>query len=240
MKLKLELPFVLLIGVLFLIGCTQQQPTTQNQTSTPPANNTQVQTPSNSSFAMMNLSILVYEQNDSYVSPPFHGIAGAKVEVYNYSYYHSNVSNRMPIETAYTDGGGIAMFSNLAVSDYELVVSKEGYLKSFGPIYGASGGGNTVIGLQHITPFAVTVKDVTYDNQNPTPLAGVKVDLYDDESGAFLKTVYTDSNGVANFGDVDIIWGKIEVSKEGYYNNTEHSYAYSRNVTINIYAPLGK
>jgi hypothetical protein len=185
----------------------------------------------------MSLSILVYEQNDSYTSPPFHGIAGAKVEVYNYSYYYSDVSNKTPIETAYTESNGTARFSNMAVGDYALVVSKEGYLKSVGR---ASSGDNIIMGLQHITPFVVTVKDITYDNQNPPPLAGVKVDLYDDENGAFLKTSYTDSNGVANFGNVNIVWGKIEVSKDGYYNKTEHTYAYSRNVTVQIYAPLGK
>lgn len=199
----------------------------------------------------MSIRVKVYEnQEEGMVRQP---VADAKVELYNQSYIYpltppvssNGVRTMEPIETAYTDDNGIASFNNLDIGSYTITASKSGYSKGNAYVY-PGGSMNTSIILQPIQPLVVTVMESTsYTGwgYGGSPIAGAEVDLYNNSGGeytpygsqyTFVKTLYTDDNGVANFGKVNVDYGKIEVSKEGYINDTGYISAYSGNVTAYI------
>jgi hypothetical protein len=194
----------------------------------------------------MNLHVKVYETfGGSFDQQP---VADAKVELYNESYaypvYNSNgVRNQEPIKTVYTNDNGIADFNNLDVGSYTLSISKPGYSKDTTYVYPV-GSTNISIMLQPIQPIRVTVREsAAYTNGGSyygNVIAGAKVDLYNNTGGGYssysssytlIKTVYTDDNGVADFGKIGVDDGKVEVTKEGYSSDTEYVSSYSRNLT---------
>jgi hypothetical protein len=73
-----------------------------------------------------------------------------------------------------------------------------------------------------------------------TPISEAKVELYNGSAYGYeygygytlLKTKYTDVNGVADFGKVNIESGKVKVSKEGYEDGVQYVSSYNRNVTV--------
>ncbi|NYZ79183.1 carboxypeptidase regulatory-like domain-containing protein [Candidatus Micrarchaeota archaeon] len=194
----------------------------------------------------MNLKVKVYERAaGSLEQQP---VADAKVELYNqssdYPPYTSygGVSSMEPVKTAYTDDNGIVNFDNLDVGDYTIAASKPGYSKDTGYVY-PGGSNNISIMLQPIQPLRVTVRESAYTKGGSyygSVIAGAKVDLYNNTGGGYssyssgytwVKTVYTNDSGVADFGKMDVDDGKVEVTKEGYYSDTKYVSSYSRNIT---------
>jgi hypothetical protein len=186
----------------------------------------------------MSFKVRVYEMpTGSLKQQP---VAEAKVDVYNQSYtYEDGVSKRKLIKTAYTDDNGIAKFENLEIGSYNVETSKAGYLKDTEYVY--AGRTDVSVMLRQIEPLVVNVKESSgYRYGYGTPISEAKVELYNgsaygyeyDYGYTLLKTKYTDVNGVVDFGKVNIESGKVKVSKEGYYNDTEYVSTYSKNIIV--------
>jgi hypothetical protein len=189
----------------------------------------------------MSLHVKVYEMaTGSLEQQP---VADAKVELYNQSYSYGGVSSVEPVKTAYTDDNGIVNFGNLDIGYYTIAASKPGYSKNTAYEY-PGGSANISIMLQPVQPLRVTVREsAKYTNGGSyygNVIAGAKVDLYNNTGSgdssyssayAWVKTVYTDDSGVADFGKINVDRGKVEVTKEGYYSDTEYVSSYSRNIT---------
>ncbi|NYZ75809.1 carboxypeptidase regulatory-like domain-containing protein [Candidatus Micrarchaeota archaeon] len=199
----------------------------------------------------MNLHVKVYETFEGgFDRQP---VADAKVELYNESYAYSvydsyGARKQEPLKTVYTDDNGVADFNNLDVGRYTLSASKPGYSKGTGYVY-PGGSMNVSIMLESVKPIRVTVREsgVYSDGMRygTSAIAGATVELYNGSSiladsgdGGYyenyklIKTLYTDSNGVADFGKTDIDRGKVEVSKEGYFDSTSYLSSYNRNLTV--------
>jgi hypothetical protein len=190
----------------------------------------------------MNIHVKVYETFEgSFDQQP---VADVKVELYNQSYSYSAYDSYGAIKTVYTDDNGIADFNNLDVGSYTLSASKPGYSKSTDYVYPGQSM-NLSIMLEPVKPIRVTVRESSvYSNgmnYETSAIAGARVDLYNSTSSSYssyesmyslVKTVYTNDNGVADFGKMDIDSGKVEVSKEGYEDYTTYLSVYSRNISV--------
>ena len=194
----------------------------------------------------MNLHVKVYETFEGgFDQQP---VADAKVELYNESYaypvYDSYGARKQePIKTVHTDDNGIADFNGLDVGRYTLSASKPGYSKNTEYVYPGQSM-NISIMLEPVKPIRVTVRESNSYSGGTlyagNAIAGAKVDLYNSSSSSYssyesmyslVKTVYTNDNGVADFGKMDIDRGKVEVSKEGYYNTSQYLSSYYKNIT---------
>jgi hypothetical protein len=157
-------------------------------------------------------------------------VAEAKVVLYNESSIFADggaggyTQSYEVIDTKYTNASGVADFGKINVDNGEVEVSKEGYYNSTG--YVSSYSRNVTV---YLTPskkgaLKVYVDEVAAGDPFPNypTVAGAKIELYNKSGGgyALLKTLYTDSSGIADFGYIDIDEGKIEASKEGYYKST--------------------
>ncbi|MEM3555207.1 MAG: carboxypeptidase-like regulatory domain-containing protein [Candidatus Micrarchaeia archaeon] len=181
----------------------------------------------------MNLTVRVYERVGSQNIP----VGDAKVELYSYSYpgygYEyvdvvDGVSRRKLVKTAYTDNNGVAKFENLEVASYTVEVSKQGYVKGTDYVY--AGETNSTVSLQKMGPLVVTVKE-----SGGTPIAEATVRLYNRTLSydyELIRTAYTNEMGVADFGMLEIDYGRAVVSKEGYKNYTAYVSSSSRNITV--------
>jgi hypothetical protein len=140
---------------------------------------------------------------------------GARVDVYNDTAYGSSL-----VLTKYTDSNGMANFGLTNIESGEVAVSKEGYLdqKYLLTTYSMR---NVTLTLRERPALKVYVDESSSDYNYPV-VYNAKVELYNKSGGTYtlIKTAYTDSSGVANFGNISIDNGMIEVSKEGYYNST--------------------
>ena len=188
----------------------------------------------------MNLSVNVYETEEGSLQRI--PVADADVKLYKYGYSYTDyeyggMTTLEAVRSAKTDDNGIAEFRDLEIGSYTVEATREGYAKGTDYVYASDT--NSSIRLQKLEPLMVTVTEGAYPR---APVAGAKVKLYNmTESYEYelIKTNYTDSNGTVNFGKIDMT-GKVEVSKEGYKNNTATVGAYStRNITIYL-TPVGK
>lgn len=193
----------------------------------------------------MSFNVRVYERPaGSLKEQP---VAEAKVEVYNSSYGYGGYNEA--VKTAYTDDKGVAKFENLEIGSYDVVVSKIGYRQQTTYVY--AGRTNVSVMLNQIGSLKVTVKEsADYEYGNPIPEA--KVELYnktitgttgrpiEDSYPSYygyelVKTLYTNSNGVADFGKIEIKEGKVKASKDGYRSGENYVYSssyYDTGITV--------
>jgi len=149
------------------------------------------------------------------------GIETAKVELYNTSNEYSKYPTRTLMKTLYTDANGVVDFGIMEIDYGYLVVSKDGYYNAI-QSYDRKSNPNLLIRMFKIKPIIITVKD-----DNSRVVSEAKVELYNISVSNVLtlvKTLYTDANGVADFGKMEIDCGYLVVTKEGYKNQTRNFY----------------
>ena len=188
----------------------------------------------------MTLTVNVYETEEGSLQRIPVADADVKLYTYGYSYvdYEYGGTTLEPVRSAKTDDNGIAKFTDLEIGSYSVEATKEGYLKGTDYVYQSDT--NSSIMLRPIEPLVVTVKE-SYSYTGARSVAEAKVELYNSSGSTYdymygytlLRTLYTNSSGVADFGKISIEDGKVVVSKGGYGNGTSYISTYSsRNVTV--------
>lgn len=153
-------------------------------------------------------------------------VAGAKVELYKVflHLYPScakcppTIINTTFVSTGYTDENGTAKFSGMEISAdsyYVVNVSKEGYYLQVNQRFKYPG--SLDVFLNPVSPLRVTV--TAYDGGAITWVPQARVDVYDNsnsENVTLVKTLYTDSTGLADFGVINLTAIEVVVTKQGY------------------------
>jgi hypothetical protein len=137
-----------------------------------------------------------------------HAINGAEANLYN--------STGDLVKTETTDNNGEFNFTSLSAGNYDIVVSKDGYLNGTDSAT-ATSGTTTDAGTFTLTEngrISCTVKD---DSGAPVPDA--TVELY--QNGVQIKTTTTNSTGSFEFTNLTYGNYTIKVSKSGYENGEQ-------------------
>jgi hypothetical protein len=177
----------------------------------------------------------------------YNPVAGARVDLYNNTGYsaYSYGTNYVLLDTKYTDDYGVVNFGKVNIDSGEVVVSKDGYYNS--TMYVSTFSRNISVYLTAESysyhekgQLVVTVKEGDYIaggywNLGHSPITEARVDLYNGSGNqpgyTLIRTEYTNEDGIADFGEIDIYSDKVVVSKDGYHNYTE-DVTYPESITV--------
>jgi V8-like Glu-specific endopeptidase len=133
------------------------------------------------------------------------------------------------IDSGYTDINGFYNITNLAVGDYDVKVTKEGYVPQtkFNTIHNLVKGYDDDYLTFYLVPrppdsswIEVNVKDSSTSN----PLTSAYVQVVNMSSGLVIQTGYTNGAGFYNATGLWIGWYEVTISKSGYATQTKQNY----------------
>lgn len=145
------------------------------------------------------VKVSLYALNESYLTMPTSFTASMKGSF---------------IETVMTNSLGEADFEELPDAIYYVEANKSGYTSDYGTV--SPGTSYTELYIQPKLPVEVKVTDYS----SSLPLGGAKVDLY--KGSVLISTSYTDSDGIASFGNITVDSGEVIVNKTGYDVRTSY------------------
>ncbi|MHA1477338.1 MAG: carboxypeptidase regulatory-like domain-containing protein, partial [Promethearchaeota archaeon] len=133
------------------------------------------------------------------------------------------------VDSGYTDSNGFYNIANLAVGDYDVLVTKNGYVAQtkFNTIHNLAQGYDDDYLYFYLVPHGpdsswieVNVKDSGTSN----PLSSAYVQVVNMSSGLVIQTGYTNGAGFYNATGLWIGWYEVTVSKVGYATQTKQNY----------------
>ena len=133
------------------------------------------------------------------------------------------------VDSGYTDSNGFYNITNLAVGDYDVTVTKVGYVPQtkFNTIHNLLKGYDDDYLYFYLVPqppdsswIEVNVKDSGTSN----PISSAYVQVVNMSSGLVIQTGYTNGAGFYNATGLWIGWYEVTVSKVGYATQTKQNY----------------
>jgi len=133
------------------------------------------------------------------------------------------------VDSGYTDSNGFYNIANLAVGDYDVTVTKVGYVPQtkFNTIHNLAQGYDDDYLYFYLVPqppdsswIEVNVKDSVTSN----PLSSAYVQVVNMSSGLVIQTGYTNGAGFYNATGLWIGWYDVTVSKVGYATQMKQNY----------------
>ena len=133
------------------------------------------------------------------------------------------------VDSGYTDSNGFYNIANLAVGEYDVIVSKNGYVTQtkVDTIQNLAQGYDDDYLYFYLVPYGpdtswieVNVKDSSTSN----PISSAYVQVVNMSSGLVLQTGYTNGAGFYNATGLYIGWYEVTVSKSGYATQTKQNY----------------
>ena len=133
------------------------------------------------------------------------------------------------VDSGYTDGSGFYNIANLAVGDYDVKVTYNGYVTQtkFNTIHNLAKGYDDDYLSFNLVPqppdsswIEVTVKD----SGTSSPISSAYVQVVNMSSGFTIQTGYTNGAGFYNATGLWIGWYELTVSKVGYATQTKQNY----------------
>ena len=133
------------------------------------------------------------------------------------------------VDSGYTDGSGFYNIANLAVGDYDVKVTQNGYVAQtkFNTIHNLAQGYDDDYLTFNLVPYGPDTSWIEVnikDSGTSSPISSAYVQVVNMSSGLVIQTGYTNGAGFYNATGLWIGWYELTVSKSGYATQMKQNY----------------